>query len=108
MFRKTPPRARHRPTVGGVVRIASSVQASPWSITQVDGHAVAHKRDQRNSITSALGLTRYGGRLAGVVESPKAKDQVSALLDLMDLQQHGGEDPSEGVALLLASELPRV
>lgn len=73
-----------------------------WSITHVDGLEVTHKRDQKNSITSALGLTRYGDRLAGVVESPKAKDQISALLDLIDLQQSGAEDSPAGVALLLA------
>jgi hypothetical protein len=68
---------------------------------------VRHKRDQKNSITSALGLTRYDDRLAGVVESPKAKDQISALLDLIDLQQSGAEDSPAGVALLLASPAPQ-
>lgn len=79
---------------------------SKWTITHVGGVQVTHKRDQRNSITSALGLTWYGDRLAGVVESPKAKDQISALLDLVDLQQCGAVASPAGVALLLVSPAP--
>lgn len=81
----------------------TATTAPPWKITHVKGVEVKHKRDQKNSITSALGLTRYDDRLAGVVESPKAKDQISALMDLIDLQQSGAEDSPAGVALLLTS-----
>lgn len=73
--------------------------------TQVGDVDVVHKRDSRNSISSHLGLTRYAGRLAAVVESPKSKDQISALLDLVDLHFNGSPSPT-GVALLLDSPAP--
>lgn len=72
---------------------------------RVDGIDVVHRRDSRNSISSHLGLTRYAGRLAAVVESPKAKHQISALLDLVDLHLNGSPSPT-GVALLLDSPAP--
>lgn len=72
---------------------------------QVDGVDFVHKRDSRNSISSHLCLTRYAGGLAAVVESPKPKDQISALLDLVDLHLHSRPSPT-GVALLLDSPAP--
>ena len=66
---------------------------------------VVHKRDPRNSISSHLGLTRYAGKLAAVVESPKSKIQISALLDLVDLHLNGRPSPT-GLALLLDAPAP--
>lgn len=68
--------------------------------TQVEGVDVVHKRDPRNSISSHLGLTRHRGKLAAVIESPAAKDQISALMGLLHLHFNGHPSPA-GLALLL-------
>ncbi|WP_457202666.1 hypothetical protein [Nocardioides sp. HB32] len=73
--------------------------------THVDGIDVIHKRDPRKSISSHLGLTQHGGKLAAVIESPKAKEQISALLDLLDLHLNGRDSP-DGIALLLDAPAP--
>lgn len=71
----------------------------------VDGVEVVHKSDPKNSISAWLGLTRYQGMLAAVVESRSAKDQVAALLDLIDLHL-SGQKAEAGIALLLDEPHP--
>src|SRR4051794_37323161 len=89
----------------GVKEETVMVTYPSWRHEHVDEVPVVHKRDQRNSISSTLGLTSYEGRPAAVVESTKAKDQISALVDLIQLQTIEGEGPQEDslvtVALLL-------
>lgn len=64
------------------------------------------KRDHHNSISSQVGLTRYDGMLAAVIESPSAKAQISSLLDLLDLHLAGVETSPDGVAVLLDDPAP--
>jgi hypothetical protein len=66
------------------------VRMSDYRHVQVGGVEVVHWSDPKNSISVWLGLTRFQGMLAGVVESSSAKEQVSALLDLIGLIPIGG------------------
>ena len=71
----------------------------------VDGFEIVHKSDPKNSTSVWLGLTRYQGMLAAVVESRSAKEQVAALLDLIDLHL-SGQGTEVGIALLLHEPHP--
>ncbi len=71
----------------------------------VDGVEIVHKSDPKNSISVWLGRTRYQGMLAAVVESTSAKEQVSALLDLIDLHL-SGQGTQDGIALLIHEPRP--
>ena len=71
----------------------------------VDGVQIVHKSDPKNSTSVWLGLTRYQGMLAAVVESSSAKEQVAALLDLIDLHL-SGQGTEVGIALLLHEPHP--
>ena len=71
----------------------------------VDGFEIVHKSDPKNSTSVWLGLTRYQGMLAAVVESSSAKEQVAALLDLIDLHL-SGQGTEVGIALLLHEPHP--
>ena len=70
-------------------RVGATMGMSGPKHTEVGGVPVVHRGDPHNSISSHVGLTRYDGMLAAVIESPKA--QISALLDVLDLHLAGVE-----------------
>lgn len=72
----------------------------------VAGVEVVHKRDQANSISSLVGLTRYEDRPAAVIEEPKAKAQITGLLDILDLHLAGVKPSPGGLAVLLDKPTP--